>query len=113
MDNNFIIIAVYVLLGTLVLGLVAFVITYMIGSDWRKSRVGRYMMYFMITITGTFAYILAGPLIREVPGRRVVDLAILVLLNIVAWRLTWLLRNIQKGKFDESKMEDDIQKDIQ
>lgn len=110
MDN--IEIAAYLLLGTLVLGLVAFVITYMVWSDWRKYVVGRYMMYFMATIAGTFAYILVSPMIRDVWGRRYLDLAILVLLNFVAWRLTWLLRKIQKGRYDERKIEDYSEKDI-
>lgn len=89
----------YVLLGTLVLGLVTFVIRYMVGSDWRESLVGRYMMYFMMTITATFAYILISPIIRNAWGKQYVDLIVLGLLNYGAWRLTWLLGKIQKGTY--------------
>lgn len=100
------VIAIYFLLITLVVGLFTFVIVYMIGSDWRRNLVGRYVMYFMATIAGTFAYILFSPLLRDVYGKKVIDLAILLLLNFGAWKLTWLLRKIQKGKYDESTKKD-------
>jgi hypothetical protein len=102
----------FVLLGTLVLGLFAFVWIYGTGSDWRESRVGRYLFYFMLTITGTFAYILISPLTRDIPGRIYVDLLILVLLNYGAWKLTWLLRKIQKGDYDDEKFENTDKENI-
>lgn len=95
----------YFLLGTLVLGLFTFVITYAIGSNWRKYVVGRYMLYFILTIAGTFFYILILPLVRFIPGRIYIDLIVLLLLNYGAWKLTWLLRRIQKGKFDNEQTE--------
>ena len=98
----------YVLLGTLVLGLVTFVIRYMVGSEWRQSLVGRYMMYFMMTIAATFAYILVSPVIRDVWGKQYLDLVILALLNYGAWRLTWLLGKIQKGTYHKYLNKDDI-----
>lgn len=105
----------YVLLATSVVGLVTFVITYMVGSNWRGSLVGRYIMYFMMTMAGTFGYILFSPILQsfDVLGKRVVDIIVLIILNYGAWKLTWLLRKIQKGKYDERKSEDTTEENLQ
>jgi len=91
----------YLLLGTLILGLVTFCVTYAFGSNWRSYTVGRYIMYFMATIAGSFAYIMVSPVVQDFFWKPYVDLAVLIALNYGAWKLTWLLRRIQKGKYQD------------
>ena len=99
----------YILLGTLVIGLFAFVIRYMTRSNWRANRVGKYILYFMATVAVTFAYLLISPVVGRYPGREVVDFFVLIVLNITACRLTLLLWKVQR---DERKVEIDTKEDV-
>ena len=92
----------YVLLGTFCLGLLTFVVTY-IRSNWRANVVGRYVMYFMITLTALFVYLLFGELLGDYQGRIVVNFIFLLAINYGAWKLVWLLYRIRKN----GEVEDD------
>jgi hypothetical protein len=85
----------YLLLGTFCLGLLTFVISY-VRSNWRANAVGRYVMYFMITLTGVFFYLLFGELLGDYPGRIIVNIIFLLTINYGAWKLVWLLYRIRK-----------------
>lgn len=97
----------YILLGTLVIGLVTFVIRYASRSSWRATTVGKYILYFMATVAFTFAYLLVSPLVGRYPGREVVDFFVLIALNLTAWRLTILLWKVQRHEH-ETHTEEDI-----
>lgn len=88
----------YMLLGTLVIGLISFVLMYATRSNWRATKVGKYLLYFMATVTLTFAYLLISPLVGRYPGRDIIDFLVLIVLNFTAWRLTLLLRKVQQGE---------------
>ena len=91
----------YVLLCTFCLGLLTFVVTYF-RSNWKANAVGRYMMYFMITLTGLFFYLLFGELLGEYEGRTYINFLFLITINYGAWKLVWLLYKIRKnGGIDE------------
>lgn len=93
----------YILLGTLVIGLASFVVMYITRSNWRATKVGKYILYFMTTVAVTFAYLLISPLVGRYYGREVVDFLVLLVLNFTAWRLTLLLRRVQQGERDSKK----------
>lgn len=91
----------FFLLGTFCLGLLTFVTTYF-RSNWRTNLVGRYIMYFMVTMLGVFVYIMLGPVVGMYPGRTIVDLLFLFAINYVAWRIVWLIYKIRKdGRVDD------------
>ena len=91
----------YVLLCTFCLGLLTFVVTYF-RSNWKANAVGRYVMYFMITLTGLFFYLLFGELLDEYEGRTYINFLFLITINYGAWKLVWLLYKIRKnGGIDE------------
>lgn len=98
----------YILLGTLVIGLVSFVVMYLTRSNWRATLVGRYILYFFATIAFTFGYLMISPIVGRYPGREIVDFFVLVTLNFTAWRLTLLLGKVQKNEreFEENTKED-------
>ena len=99
----------YILLGTLVVGLVSFVVMYVARSNWRATRVGKYILYFMATVSVTFAYLLISPLVGRYHGRQYVDFLVLLALNFTAWRLTLLLRRVQQSERDD---EESVKEDI-
>lgn len=86
----------YVLLGTFCLGLLTFVITYF-KSNWKANAVGRYIMYFMVTLTALFIYLMLGELLGDYPGRVLVNIAFLLSINFGAWKIVWLLYRIRKN----------------
>lgn len=106
----------YILLGTLVIGLVSFVVMYFTRSDWRATKVGQYILYFFATIAFTFGYLMISPIVGRYPGREIVDFFVLVTLNFTAWRLTLLLGKVQKHeryiKEHERELEEDNKEDI-
>lgn len=91
------------LLITLCGGLLTFVVRFLFWSNWRSTLVGRYIMAFLLTITGMFIYIFIARLIPNYPGRDAVNIIILLILNYGAWKLAWLIIHIQrKGDDNES-----------
>ncbi len=92
----------FFLLGTFCLGLLTFIVTYF-RSNWRTNPVGRYIMYFMVTMLAVFVYIMLGPIVGSYPGRPAVDIVFLIAINYAAWRIVWLIYRIRKN----GKVEDD------
>jgi hypothetical protein len=90
-------IIIYTLLASFCVGLLAFVVIYF-RSNWRENIVGRYVMYFWLTLLVVFFYILFGRLLGNYYGRSVVNTLILIAMNYGAWKLTWLLYKVQNGK---------------
>ncbi len=86
----------YVLLGTFCLGLLTFVVTYF-KSNWKVNVVGRYIMYFMITLTALFIYLMLGEVLGDYSGRALVNVAFLLAINYGAWKIVWLLYKIRKN----------------
>lgn len=95
------------LLFTACFGLLLFIYRYYRHSYWRMYLVGRYVMYFMLTITGIFTYILIVQLIDPYYGEKFVNLIILIMFNYGVWRMVYLLIKVQNQK-DEKETIDDL-----
>lgn len=86
----------YALLGTFSLGLIIFAVKFL-KSDWRVNVVGRYFMYFWMTLVTLFVYLLFGGLLGDYPGRAIVEILLLISLNYGAWKMISILSKIQNG----------------
>lgn len=86
----------YALFGTFCIGLMTFIFRFYL-SDWRINIVGKYMMYFLVTISVLFIYIFLAPLFGDHPSREIFNVLLLLSLNFGAWKITWLIFNIERG----------------
>jgi len=98
MDDVVLIWITRVLLFTFVIGLLTFVGSYFLRSNWRGTMVGRYFLYFMTTMALLFLYILLAPTLVHFHGRFYLNIVICLILNYGAWKMTLLLLKIQKGE---------------
>jgi hypothetical protein len=86
----------YALLGTFSIALIIFAIRFF-RSDWRVNIVGRYFMYFWITLVILFVYMMIGGFLGDYPGRVIVEVLLLISLNYGAWKMISVLSIIQNG----------------
>lgn len=94
----------YILLGTFCLGLLTFILMFF-KSNWRTNLVGRYIMYFMVTMLFVFVYIMFGSFLGKYPGKTFVDMIFLISTNFAAWKIVWLLYKIRRdGKVKDDKI---------
>ena len=98
MDDSTLIWIARILLFTFVAGLLTFVFSYLLRSNWRKTVAGRYVAYFMSTMALLFVYLSLGPVMVQFHARYYVNVVIGLMLNYGAWRMTYILFKIQKGE---------------
>lgn len=103
MDSETLTTITQILVGTFILGLLTFAFLYFYYSNWRKTTVGPYILLTWLTMAFTFVYILVAPMMLSREVRAYVNVLVAMMLNYGAWRMAFLLIQIQRGKDKEDE----------
>lgn len=91
-----VLVAWYVLLCTGGLGIAIFVLVYHFTADWRSSRLGRHLMYFMAGLATLYTLAIGSAVVRAtwlIP----VFLGVHAAFDVMVWRLLWLTWRLQRA----------------
>jgi len=79
------------------IGIVAFAITYIIGSQWRKTAAGRSLLWFVLSLVGVgISWMLTWSLGFDYTGKDYVKLFAYTGVAVSSWRFYIILLRLQK-----------------
>lgn len=97
-------IIISVMLFTFLIGFFTFMVFFIFFTSWRRSRVGRYMAYFLGIIMFVFGYIAIARFLPDHSYKDYLNIMILIAMNLGIWKMVFLIIEVQRGRISDEDL---------